>query len=165
MSHRIVATGCAVLLAAGLATAASASPDRPEVSMAVRHDVSPALRNQPIVPRRTAQANKQVPNKVPLDMAQRAKPHTGGPDPVVDEGPIVNNTPTPLLSIEGQSDDDNAAVLGGRIVPPDTNGDVGATHYVQTINLLMAVYRKSDGVRIFGPTAVSSLWDGFGGIC
>ena len=166
MSHRIVATGCAVLLAAGLATAASASPDRPEVSMAVRHDTSPALRELAQTHRRNAaRPDKQIPNKVPLDMAQRAKPHTGGPDPVLDEGPIVNATPTPLLSFDGQSDDDNAAVLGGRIVPPDTNGDVGATHYVQTINLLMAVYRKSDGVRIFGPVAVNSLWDGFGGIC
>jgi hypothetical protein len=165
MSHRFVAVGSALLLAAGLATAANASPDRPEVSMAVRHDTSPALRDQPVVPRRAAQANKQVPNKIPLDMAQRAKPHPGGPDPVLDEGPIVNNTPTPLRSFDGQSDDDNAALLGFRIVPPDTNGDVGLTHYVQTINLIMAVYRKSDGVRIFGPVPVNSLWAGFGGIC
>lgn len=165
MSHRVVAIGCALLLAAGLFTAASASPDRPDVSMAVRHDISPKLRDQPIVPLRSAKPDKEIPNKVPLDMAQRAKPHPGGPDPVLDEGPIVNNTPALLLSIEGQSDDDNAAVIGGRIVPPDTNGDVGTTYYVQTINLIMAVYRKSDGVRIFGPTPVNSLWAGFGGIC
>ncbi|HBL31897.1 MAG TPA: PKD domain-containing protein, partial [Acidobacteria bacterium] len=54
---------------------------------------------------------------------------------------------------------------GGRIVPRDTNGDVGTTYYVQTINLILAVYRKSDGVRVFGPAAVNSLWAGFGGKC
>lgn len=167
MNRRIVAMGSALLLAAGLATTANASPDRPEVSMAVRHDVSPPLRELAQTFRRNAaQANREIPNKVPLDLAQRAKPHTGGPDPVLQQdGPIVNNTPTPTLSIEGQSDDDNAAVLGGRVVPPDTNGDVGTTYYVQTINLMMAVYRKSDGVRIFGPVATNSLWAGFGGKC
>jgi hypothetical protein len=165
MSHRVVAMGSALLLAAGLAVTANASPDRPDVSMAVRHDTSPALRDQRIIPHRAAKPDRQIPNKVPLDMAQRAKPHTDGPDPVVDQGPIVNNTPTPLLSFDGQNDDDNAALLGGRIVPPDTNGDVGLTHYVQTINLIMAVYLKSNGVRIFGPVGVDSLWAGFGGIC
>jgi hypothetical protein len=158
--------GSALLLAAGLATAAQASPDRPEVSMAVRHDVSPAWRDLAIVPRRgAAKPDREIPNKVPLDMAQRAKPQTGGPDPVVDQGPIVNNTPTPLLSFDGLSDDDNAAIVGGRIVPPDANGDVGTTHYVQTINLILAVYQKSNGARIFGPVSIDTLWNGFGGIC
>jgi hypothetical protein len=167
MNRRVIAMGSALLLAAGLATTANASPDRPEVSMSVRHDVSPPLRELAQTFRRNAaQANREIPNKVPLDLAQRAKPHTGGPDPVLQQdGPIVNNTPTPTLSIEGQSDDDNAAVLGGRVVPPDTNGDVGTTYYVQTINLMMAVYRKSDGVKVFGPVATNSLWAGFGGKC
>lgn len=167
MNCKPFAVASALLFAAGLATAANASPDRPEVSTAVRHDVSPAFRDIAAIPRRVAaKPDKQIPNKVPLDMAQRAK-QNHGPDPIVqpDLGPVVSATPTPLLSFDGQSDDDNAAVVGGRIVPPDTNGDVGANHYVQTINLLMAAYRKTDGVRVFGPVPVSNLWDGFGGIC
>ena len=32
--------------------------------------------------------------------------------------------------------------------PPDTNGDVGPTYYIQTINTSIGVYRKSDGVRV-----------------
>jgi hypothetical protein len=167
MKSRIVALGSGLLLAAGLVTAASASPDRPDVSMAVRHDISPAFRDLAAIPRRvTAKPNREIENRVPLDMVQRAKPNTGGPDPVVQaSAPTDPATPTPTSSFDGISDDDNAAILGGRVVPPDTNGDVGTTYYVQVVNTLMAVYRKSDGVRVFGPAAINSLWSGFGGKC
>lgn len=167
MKHRMVAVGSVLLLAAGLAPAAKASVDRPDVSMAVRHDISPAFRDLAAIPRKAvAQPNRQIDNKVPLDLAQRAKPNPGGPDPVLQPADVGENaTPAPLLSFDGMSDDENAAVLGGRIVPPDTNGDVGTTYYVQTINLMFSVYRKSDGVRVFGPVATNSLWAGFGGKC
>lgn len=164
MKRSMTVLGSALLISVGLTGAAGAT-GRPEVSRAIRHDVSPPLRDQPYVPFKVAKKDREVPNKVPLDMSLRAKEQVGGEAPEVDAGPIVTATPTPTLSFDGQSDDDNAVILGGRIVPPDTNGDVGATHYVQTINLLMAVYRKSDGVRIFGPVGVNSLWAGFGGIC
>lgn len=164
MNRKTIALGSALLISIGLAAAAGAS-DRPEVSRAVRHDVSPPLRDQPFVPFKAVRPDREIPNRVPIDMNARAKPQVTKDAPPVDEGPIVTATPTPLLSFDGQSDDDNAAILGGRIVPPDTNGDVGATQYVQTINLLMSVYRKSDGVRTFGPVAINSLWAGFGGIC
>ena len=168
MNHRIIAMGSALLLAAGLATAAQASPDRPDVSMAAHHDVSPAFRDLAAVPRRVAaRPDREIENRIPLDMAQRAHPAPGGPDPVLqtDAGPTGSATPMPLSSFDGISDDDNAAVTGGRVVPPDTNGDVGTTYYVQIVNLLLAVYRKSDGVRIFGPVPVNTLWNGFGGKC
>lgn len=167
MRNRMVALGSALLLAVGLAPAASAATDRPEVSMAVRHDISPPFRDLAAAPRKTlAQPNRQIDNKIPLDLAQRAKPNPGGPDPVLQPADVGENaTPAPILSFDGLSDDDNAAVLGGRVVPPDTNGDVGTSHYVQSINLLFAVYRKSDGVRVFGPVATNSLWTGFGGKC
>jgi IPT/TIG domain len=32
--------------------------------------------------------------------------------------------------------------------PPDTNGDVGPTYYVQTVNTSIGIFRKSDGVRV-----------------
>jgi hypothetical protein len=32
--------------------------------------------------------------------------------------------------------------------PPDTNGDVGPTYYIQTINTSIGIFRKSDGVRV-----------------
>jgi hypothetical protein len=32
--------------------------------------------------------------------------------------------------------------------PPDTNGDVGPNHYIQTVNTSIGIYRKSDGTRL-----------------
>ena len=49
-------------------------------------------------------------------------------------------------------------------VPPDTNGDVGPNHYVQTVNVAMAIWDK-EGNELLAPTAISDLWTGFGGIC
>lgn len=49
-------------------------------------------------------------------------------------------------------------------LPPDTNGDVGPNHYVQTVNVSLAIYNKS-GTLLAGPVAINSLWSGFGGPC
>src|SRR5919202_3886090 len=32
--------------------------------------------------------------------------------------------------------------------PPDTNGDVGPNHFIQTVNTSIGIYRKSDGPRL-----------------
>jgi hypothetical protein len=71
--------------------------------------------------------------------------------------------------VEGLSDDDNAAVVGTRIVPPDVNGDIGLDGagnriYIQYINLIWAVY-DVNGALIAGPFAGNSFWQGFGGFC
>jgi hypothetical protein len=49
--------------------------------------------------------------------------------------------------------------------PPDTNGNVGATQYVQWVNLSFAVFNKTTGAVVAGPTAGNALWAGFGGQC
>jgi hypothetical protein len=48
--------------------------------------------------------------------------------------------------------------------PPDTNGDVGPNHYVQTVNLDFAVFSKT-GALLLGPKPVNSIFAGFGGGC
>src|SRR5205814_10643261 len=48
--------------------------------------------------------------------------------------------------------------------PPDTNGDVGPNHYVQTVNVDFAVFNKS-GTALFGPVPINTLWSGFGAGC
>ena len=158
----------ALLLAVAVAVppaSAQETPGAPAVSVAARHDVSPPLRDIPQGPAAAGEANRAIPIRIPLDLADRHHPSPAAPDPVQQSSVGAAATPTPLRSFDGQSDDDNAAILGFRVVPPDTNGDVGPTHYVQTVNLLMAVYGKSDGVRVFGPVRTNSLWTGFGGIC
>ncbi len=51
------------------------------------------------------------------------------------------------------------------VAPPDTTGDVGATQYVQWVNLSFAVFNKSTGALTFGPALGRTLWQGFGGPC
>src|ERR1041385_4940177 len=47
--------------------------------------------------------------------------------------------------------------------PPDTVGAVGATQYVQVVNVGLAVFNKSTGAVVYGPVPTSTLWQGFGG--
>lgn len=49
--------------------------------------------------------------------------------------------------------------------PPDTNGAVGATQYVQWVNAEFAVFDKATGALLAGPTEGNALWQGFGGGC
>ncbi len=84
-------------------------------------------------------------------------------DPVLQDGPVPQ-APGPQLSFEGLGNADNQAVLGFTLFPPDTVGDVGPNHYVQWINLVLAVWDKS-GNLLYGPVAGNTLWQGFGGPC
>lgn len=49
-------------------------------------------------------------------------------------------------------------------VPPDTNGDVGPSHYVQMVNASIQVFDKT-GTGLAGPVNINSLWSGAGGSC
>ena len=62
---------------------------------------------------------------------------------------------------------DNTTTLGFSVLPPDTQGDVGSTYYVQWVNLVFAVYDKVTGTIApgGGPFAGNSLWAGFTGPC
>ena len=48
---------------------------------------------------------------------------------------------------------------------PDTNGAAGSTQYVQFINDDFAIFDKSTGALISGPTPAMDLWAGLGGTC
>jgi hypothetical protein len=78
-------------------------------------------------------------------------------------GPLTGVTD--FLNFEGQSAQDNRNLFGFAFVPPDTNGAVGATQFVQMVNVTIAVYDKSTRALQFGPAAIHTLWTGFGGLC
>ncbi len=48
--------------------------------------------------------------------------------------------------------------------PPDTDGAVGPTQYVQMVNTSIQVFDKS-GNSLVGPVPINALWSGFGGQC
>ncbi len=64
----------------------------------------------------------------------------------------------------GASNDDNAAIVGGMVAPPDTDGEVGASHFVQMINLLTTIYDKS-GNEVSASFPSDAFWSGIGGNC
>jgi len=160
-----------MLIGASLASAAAAQkPQRPQVGSSIRHDVSPTLREMALA------TEGQIPvPRAPKEIALRKPSHnrgagnqTFGPDPLrqTEFFPAGRQvaTPAPTLSFDGLSNNDNSAVVGFGVVPPDTEGDVGPNHYMQWINLVLAVWDKQ-GNLIFGPVAGNSLWAGFGGAC
>jgi hypothetical protein len=161
----LVVLALAALLAPSALRAADLADLRPQVSKAVRHDVSPpftelALRQ---LKAKEPKPDKEIKNRKP-DLSGRFHPTAPVDDPTAN-GPVIGATPAPIITFEGQSDDDNAVVVGGRVVPPDTNADVGLTQIVQTVNLIFAVYNKTGGSPVFGPVPINNLWIGFGGIC
>lgn len=68
--------------------------------------------------------------------------------------------PQVFANFEGLSNTDNFNLFGFRVNPPDPVGDVGRFHYVEMINLAVAVYDKQ-GNLLMGPLAIGDLWSGF----
>jgi hypothetical protein len=168
MNRIVTALSFAAIVAAlasltGSPTAAQGR--RTETGHAVKHDVSAPLSALAQRAPASGGVDKEVPVKVPPRLPGRAKPAGAGADPLRQAAPGGGATPPPLLSFQGISDDDNARIAGFRVVPPDTQGDVGRNEYVQWVNLLMAAYDKTTGNRVFGPVTGNSIWNGFGGIC
>jgi hypothetical protein len=86
------------------------------------------------------------------------------PDPVgqVPSGASVNVQLG--LNFDGLSAADTVA-SGGPFVPPDTNGAVGATQFVEWVNVTFEIFDKTAGTTILGPTPGNAFWKGFGGTC
>ncbi len=106
-------------------------------------------------------AERTIPNKLPFRERVSEEPFES--DAAIAR---VSNSPMPApeLSFEGLSSNDNAAAYGFRVLPPDTNGDVGRDHYVQTVNLLFRVYDKN-GTALTPPLKISSLFAPLGTPC
>ena len=130
----------------------------PEIKQAIQHDVSPPLRDiaRPPQPRLTREAEpvRRLPVKLPITEQQDAAVQT-----IL--GPLVGTTPG--LSFAGVGNGDYG--FAPDAAPPDTNGTVGATQFVQWVNESFAVFDKTTGARIIGPSAGNSIWAGFGGGC
>jgi hypothetical protein len=105
----------------------------------------------------------QVGNQFP-EAALRGTENDLAADPVISPvNPVLS--PTSVASFDTYSSDDNAALFGFRIQPPDTNGDVGLNDVVTYVNLGWSVYDKGTGALTAGPFAGNSFWAGFGGAC
>ncbi|MBA2401632.1 MAG: hypothetical protein H0V72_23630 [Bradyrhizobium sp.] len=129
------------------------------VGASYHNDVSPALRDQPAWPVQAKQEHEA--NLNPLVFND----HKDSPDLVVDKGRMLSqlapSIPAPILNFAGIS----FPGVGCNCAPPDTNGEVGTTQYVQMVNTGYQVFNKATGASVLGPNSIESVWAGFGGLC
>jgi hypothetical protein len=128
------------------------------VGQSVRNDKSPPLRDMKQLPimreQREANENPKVPHshKDSKDEAVQSSASTQAP---------TANMPGTTLNFDGIPFPGVAC----NCAPPDTNGEVGATQYVQIVNEGYQVFDKTSGASQLGPAGISTLWQGFGGVC
>src|SRR5947209_8898549 len=133
-----------------------------QVIAEVKHDTSLSLRDMEssIASQATAAPRRVMPLLLP-------HPATG--EASVQADTALQKVDLPFVSASlGLNFDGLRQGQNGRVVnaaPPDTNGVVGATQYVQWVNSSFAVFDKATGARLMGPTAGNAFWAGFGGQC
>ena len=109
----------------------------PEVAAAVQPDVSPPLRDIPVSPRA-----RQLTEK-PLFRSPGGTSAAATPDPVLQLTAGTAVATTAGLNFAGVGNGDYG--FAPNAAPPDTNGAIGATQYVQWVNESFAVFDKTTG--------------------
>jgi uncharacterized repeat protein (TIGR01451 family) len=149
----------ALLVALGVVIVSGAAAKGPGAGGAVvvrdyKHDVSPAVRSiTPKPPRHEPKHAEENP--------KRPSTHVNAPDPVVQKTPFAPAMPVTGLSFDGIA----FPGVNCNCAPPDPNGEVGRTQYVQIVNQGFEVFDKSTGGPLYGPVDISTIWSGFGGVC
>ena len=143
------------------ATAQGPKDDRPvTVGASVRNDTSIPLREmkqKPIEfkPEREANENPKIPHS-----------HKNAPDKVVQNSQTGSDILTPNMPTADKNFDGIPFPgVACNCAPPDTNGEAGATQYVQIANEGYQVFDKTNGHSLLGPSGIATVWSGFGGVC
>lgn len=137
---------------------------------ATKNDMSPDLKT---LHRPVSEANQvremYRPGPVPLPKRERGAAAER----------VLEHAPPPPFELEAVEIDSFSGIAVGQAglsgVPPDTNGSVGRTAYVQSVNDAFAVFAKDTHQMLSGyidgsgftlaPFDARSLWNGFGGGC
>jgi hypothetical protein len=133
------------------------------VGWSVKNDESPALRDMKVQPVKPQEEEKEANENPKLPYT-----HIDLPDPVIQSsfgalrGLLAPNVmPSPILNFDGILFPGVAC----NCAPPDTDGEVGLTQYVQMVNNGFQVFDKTTSASTFGPAGITTLWSGFGGVC
>lgn len=122
------------------------------------HGLTPPLRELPVISEeefRKMEADAGLERN--SELRHRSYPFAGtalpdGPDPAWQREMGPNRTGRGLLmNIQG---------LTSPYYPPDANGTAGPQYYMQTINTIYAIYNKSTGAIVAGPTNMNQLFAG-----
>ncbi|MGH9160080.1 MAG: carboxypeptidase-like regulatory domain-containing protein [Vicinamibacteraceae bacterium] len=154
---------------------ARASLQPTTIARAVRAGVTPRVRDLRPEPLKASERDPgQIKGKAPREIRNRPLPRSEraaqglAPAPTGDAAAqrVAPQAamPSPLLSFEGLSNEDNVDQFGFGVLPPDTVGDVGPNHYVQAVNIVYRVFDKK-GVPQTPPFKMSQLFQNIGGVC
>jgi hypothetical protein len=147
---------------AAVAAAANATLG-PHVGTGRFQGVSPAVASLPVVkaPIVTSLNTRDNEHLVAQSGTSSAK------DPVIQKKRGTGPISAPIANFDGICLPAGAPCAEGSscsCLPPDTNGAVGATQFVQMVNSDFAVYSKT-GAVLRHATPIDALWSGVGGEC
>src|SRR5215212_3713338 len=163
---------CAVGLALGLFALSSVTGPSAEAQAApaysgptVDHRPVKAVRSRPLREVKAIHPSMAPRHDHPEPIRPTPPSQSGG-----SEGPVQTTAGSALSApTAGSSSWDGVGVgLAGFAPssnPPDVNGRVGATQYVQWNNTSFAVFDKVTGALQYGPAAGNTLFQALGGIC
>ena len=144
-----------ILIAIGIGSFGQELPLKPQVDKPIYFDVSPPLRDMLIKePGKVDRSwkNGVVPNVFPsVENGDAFNGQQSPADPSLQLTFGMIPTDTTIRNFEG--------ISSTGMVPPDTYGEANPNCYFQVVNTSFAIYNKS-GVKIFGPVANSSVFDG-----
>jgi hypothetical protein len=148
--------------AGGSALAAAATPG-PQVIDGIFQGTSPDVSSLPVlpVPHSPIQA-RQIESLTPGNAPPGAK------DPVVQKNKGSGPISGPIQNFDGiclPFGEPCALPSSCSCLPPDTDGEVGATQYVQMVNTDFAVFSKATGAVLRGATPINQLWANTDGEC
>jgi hypothetical protein len=134
----------AVVLGAGAATASFAGTDAPR-RQSLRPQAGPV-----VTPRHFNGDVRRIPRGNVVHPEQRPEPEA----PVENVGPAAADGAVQTEAATAAAPGPTSSFAGldfanwGAGWPPDTNGDVGPNHYIQTVNTSIGIFDKSTGARV-----------------
>ncbi|HYP39168.1 MAG TPA: hypothetical protein VEX13_02310, partial [Chloroflexia bacterium] len=136
----------------------TSSSQKPEVSTAVKYDLSPPLTEMIAKAGPVKYTNLgEITEGFSTDKPAVNKGYSG-------DGALQSNLglgspliPSPIITFTGIPNTCNCS-------PPDPVGDVSANYYVQMVNLHFQIFDKA-GTALTAVAANNTLWSGFGGPC
>ena len=146
---------------AALSGSRTESHQGPVVIKEFKHDTGPLLREiAPLLPEFSTPSEHEIENNV--------NPNHNWSNQVQKDPVLQTEENSPRLETPNYSLEFDGAGFGDgffcNCMPPDNDGAVGTTQYVQYINLEYKVFDKS-GNTVLGPLAGNAFWSGFGGSC
>jgi uncharacterized membrane protein len=133
----------------------------PIVIQELRHDTGPVLRDvEPLLPEFSNPSPHEIENNVNPNHRWRNLPQKDLVLQTPELSPLLQ-TPNYGVEFDGIGYGDNVFCY---CMPPDNDGAVGPTQYVQFNNVAYQVFDKS-GNTLLGPLSGNTFWSGFGGSC